>query len=390
MKKNEIRVGGVYVAKVSGKLTKVRVDSISEVEGFRASHLSGMRSRRDSTSYSVTNLTTKRTTSFRSASKFRQEVKETAMPVPGQKSKSQSEKVAEQNKAAVGRIKESQKANGELLTRVAKGELTAGQALQQVGKKGHSTPASKEVQSTLIHGTGPARGLPDGEDEVFPLDDADEKRVVAQRKAKTVDPSKPVEVDHAMYAEIAAFEAKVKHPWWKFAHKNESWASYKARGCPLSLPLLAPLIADGPPVPGLTALGTPAARNATQTHERTPKANSLRPKEIAVSEPVQSVREAKPAVPAKPKAPRAEGAPSNKEIVYKEWLKVEGTPDPVEIAKLVPEVSLSSVKSWFGMWAKGNGLPACSKDLPPSLKGTYGKPVKAEESKPKPAKKGKK
>mgnify|MGYP001618153215 CR=1 FL=1 len=64
MKKNEIIVGGLYRAKVSGKLTTVRVDDIREDEGFGT--------RKASTRYDLTNLVTGRKTTFRSAAKFRQ------------------------------------------------------------------------------------------------------------------------------------------------------------------------------------------------------------------------------------------------------------------------------------------------------------------------------
>jgi len=61
MKKSEIKVGGVYVAKVSNRLVKVRVDSICEK----------LRGNRYYDGYGVTNLYTGRTAFFRSAAKFR-------------------------------------------------------------------------------------------------------------------------------------------------------------------------------------------------------------------------------------------------------------------------------------------------------------------------------
>lgn len=64
MKKNQIEVGGTYLAKASGKLTKVRVHQIEEAPRF-GSHRSG------GTVYRVTNLSTGPTTMFRSAAKFR-------------------------------------------------------------------------------------------------------------------------------------------------------------------------------------------------------------------------------------------------------------------------------------------------------------------------------
>jgi DNA helicase-2/ATP-dependent DNA helicase PcrA len=63
VKKNEIKVGGLYKAKVNGKVVTVRVDSIRERDGFK----------RVETVYGVTNLSTGRTTTFRSAAKFREE-----------------------------------------------------------------------------------------------------------------------------------------------------------------------------------------------------------------------------------------------------------------------------------------------------------------------------
>lgn len=62
MKKSEIKIGGIYVAKVSNKLVNVRVDSIKTVPSYGD---------RTTTRYGVTNLATWRQTSFRSATKFR-------------------------------------------------------------------------------------------------------------------------------------------------------------------------------------------------------------------------------------------------------------------------------------------------------------------------------
>ena len=61
--KSEIKVGGHYTAKVSNKIVTVRVDSIRERDGYKKME----------TVYNVTNLTTGRTTTFRSAAKFRSE-----------------------------------------------------------------------------------------------------------------------------------------------------------------------------------------------------------------------------------------------------------------------------------------------------------------------------
>lgn len=62
MKKSEISVGSRYVAKVSGRLTIVRVQSIREICTI---------GRRCETRYDVVNLSTGRKTTFHSAAKFR-------------------------------------------------------------------------------------------------------------------------------------------------------------------------------------------------------------------------------------------------------------------------------------------------------------------------------
>ncbi len=63
MRKAEIKIGGLYTARVNGKHTTVRVDDIRDRGGVSGTH------------YSVTNLTTGRTTVFHSAAKFRIEVR---------------------------------------------------------------------------------------------------------------------------------------------------------------------------------------------------------------------------------------------------------------------------------------------------------------------------
>ncbi len=63
MRKHEIEVGKYYIAKVSGKLTTVRVDGICG-----ATHFGKLQ-----TVYNVTNLSTGRKTTFRSARRFRLE-----------------------------------------------------------------------------------------------------------------------------------------------------------------------------------------------------------------------------------------------------------------------------------------------------------------------------
>lgn len=69
MKKHEIKVGGLYVAKVAGRLTTVRVDRIKP--GYARGN-----------AYEVTNMQTGRTTSFRSAAKFRSIAKQTKTIMP--------------------------------------------------------------------------------------------------------------------------------------------------------------------------------------------------------------------------------------------------------------------------------------------------------------------
>lgn len=67
MTRKEIKVGGHYIAKVSGNLTTVRVDAIEERTDWKG---------RADTVYRVTNLATGRHTTFRSAAKFRRQVKQ--------------------------------------------------------------------------------------------------------------------------------------------------------------------------------------------------------------------------------------------------------------------------------------------------------------------------
>jgi hypothetical protein len=58
MKGKDISVGGRYLAKISGRIVTVRVDAVRESYDGRKR-------------YDVTNLSTGRTTSFRSATRFR-------------------------------------------------------------------------------------------------------------------------------------------------------------------------------------------------------------------------------------------------------------------------------------------------------------------------------
>ncbi len=70
MKKADVKVGGLYRAKVSGKLTTVRVDAIRERDGWNGGSIYASQ-RKATTVYDVTNLATGRRTTFRSAAKFR-------------------------------------------------------------------------------------------------------------------------------------------------------------------------------------------------------------------------------------------------------------------------------------------------------------------------------
>ena len=74
MKAKDIVLGGKYVAKVSGKLTTVRVDAIREVSHYAGTSYGSASKYREQTVYDVTNLTTGRKTVFRSAAKFQRVV----------------------------------------------------------------------------------------------------------------------------------------------------------------------------------------------------------------------------------------------------------------------------------------------------------------------------
>jgi len=71
VKKSEIKVGGLYRAKVSNNIVTVRVDAIRETFGATD---------RPVLAYDVTNLSTGRKTTFRSAMKFRSEVTQKEKP----------------------------------------------------------------------------------------------------------------------------------------------------------------------------------------------------------------------------------------------------------------------------------------------------------------------
>ena len=71
MKAKDIKIGGHYIAKVSGKLTTVRVDAIRKTSRGRTNSWSGRYEQQACTVYDVTNLATGRRVTFRSAAKFR-------------------------------------------------------------------------------------------------------------------------------------------------------------------------------------------------------------------------------------------------------------------------------------------------------------------------------
>lgn len=70
MKRSDIKQGGVYVANVSGKKTKVRVDAIRETVERRYNRFGGSWDVAAATRYDVTNLATGRRLVFRSAQRF--------------------------------------------------------------------------------------------------------------------------------------------------------------------------------------------------------------------------------------------------------------------------------------------------------------------------------
>lgn len=74
MLRAQIKVGGLYKAKISGIVQTVRVDAIRTRLDFAG---------RDQTVYDITNLATRRTTTFKSAAKFRSEASP-AGPMPSQ------------------------------------------------------------------------------------------------------------------------------------------------------------------------------------------------------------------------------------------------------------------------------------------------------------------
>lgn len=71
MKKGDIKVGGYYIAKISGKLTTVRVDAIRETDGYSTGSSYWAMRHSAKTVYDLTNMATMRKATCRSAAKFR-------------------------------------------------------------------------------------------------------------------------------------------------------------------------------------------------------------------------------------------------------------------------------------------------------------------------------
>lgn len=74
MKACQIREGGLYIARVSGKLSLVRVDRIRDSVRVRSNNYTGKAELVSCDVYDVTNLATRRRTVFRSARRFLREV----------------------------------------------------------------------------------------------------------------------------------------------------------------------------------------------------------------------------------------------------------------------------------------------------------------------------
>src|SRR5690554_2399161 len=77
MKQSEIRVGEFYRAKVSASIVTVRVDKIRKVESTAY--------RKGGTVYDVTNLATGRSTTFKSAARFRSKAADPNVKKPASK-----------------------------------------------------------------------------------------------------------------------------------------------------------------------------------------------------------------------------------------------------------------------------------------------------------------
>ena len=72
LKKDDVKIGGVYVVRLHGKMTKVRIEE--ETSSQRWVGLASSGKRRTSTHWSATNLATGRRVVIKSAAKLRKEV----------------------------------------------------------------------------------------------------------------------------------------------------------------------------------------------------------------------------------------------------------------------------------------------------------------------------
>ncbi len=76
MKASEIKTGGFYTAKVSGQIVTVQVDEITERNIYRQGKYGQPPKVGTGTAYCITNMRTGRKLVFKSAQKFRQQIKE--------------------------------------------------------------------------------------------------------------------------------------------------------------------------------------------------------------------------------------------------------------------------------------------------------------------------
>lgn len=85
-------------------------------------------------------------------------------------------------------------------------------------------------------------------------------------------------------------------------------------------------------------------------------------KKKVVAEPTpEPVKKSKKTEPVK-KPKKEAGQPSNKEIIYKAWMKSKKKATTDELLQLVDgAVKEGTVKGWVSSWNRGQGLPACVK-----------------------------
>jgi hypothetical protein len=84
MLKSEVQVGKVYVARINGRLTKVRIDAVVERQGYTSPN--SYRQRPTVTHWAATNLTTNRRIELKSAAKLIREDKPVVQPPQPRKS----------------------------------------------------------------------------------------------------------------------------------------------------------------------------------------------------------------------------------------------------------------------------------------------------------------